>query len=115
VGQPAVDIAGTAPDGAPATAAVSVDWAGHLFFLTSSCYGCRAVWDSLAHREVAGAVVVVTPSPSTESASEVAKLAPGGVRVVMSSEGWHAYGVTGAPWVVEIADGVVVGDGPVGG
>jgi hypothetical protein len=40
----------------------------------------------------------------------VAELAPGGLDVVMSSEAWHAYGVTSAPWFVETAGGVVVDD-----
>jgi hypothetical protein len=30
----------------------------------------------------------------------------------MASDVWHAYGVTGAPWFVAIADGAVVDEGP---
>jgi hypothetical protein len=32
--------------------------------------------------------------------------------VLMSSEAWHAYGVTAAPWYVVVAGGTVVAEGP---
>jgi hypothetical protein len=89
-----------------------------LFFLTSSCYGCRPLWEGFAsHRNESrrGRVVLVTPSPSTESARAIGELAPGGVDVVMSSDAWHAYGVTKAPWFVKVAGGVVVEDRPAPG
>ena len=81
-----------------------------LLFLTSSCYGCRPLWDSLedGERPVDDArLVLVTPSPSTESARDVAALAPDGTEVLMSSEAWHAFGVTAAPWFVVVAGGFV--------
>lgn len=112
---------GTAPDGAPVAAGLFGEWSGRLLFLTSSCIGCRAVWEALGAGEDAARggsdapVVVITPSPSTESGRAVLALAPAGVRVVMSSEGWHAYGVTAAPWMVDVAGGVVVAEGPAGG
>jgi len=90
-----------------------------VLFLTSSCYGCRVLWDGMARQSPKTSpargmppVVVVTPSPSTESARTVAGLAPEGLTVVMSSDAWHAYGVTRAPWCVVVAGGVVVADGP---
>jgi hypothetical protein len=87
-----------------------------LFFLTSSCYGCRPLWDELkSHRTKSGpagvALIVVTPSPSTESARDVAALAPDGKDVLMSSETWHAFGVTAAPWFVVVVDGVIAAEG----
>jgi hypothetical protein len=114
---------------------VSVELGGEravVFFLTSSCYGCQAIWDGFAARargdgppeRVArrssqgpgrlgeATVVLVTPSPSTESSRRVAVLAPVGVETVMSSEAWHAYGVTAAPSYVTVAGGLVVAEGP---
>jgi hypothetical protein len=118
------------PTGAPVSVGLSGERAVVLF-LTSSCYGCRAIWDGFAARaQEAGPpegvapsssptpgkpdnaiVVLVTPSPSTESARRVAALAPGGVEIVMSSEAWHAYGVTAAPSYVAVAGGRVVAQG----
>jgi hypothetical protein len=140
VGTPAIaTLQGVDPNGAPRGVAVG-DERTVFFFLTSSCYGCRAVWDGFrtrsgagpAGRETASArggtpagahsrpsaatgeapVILVTPSPSTESAREVAALAPAGQEVLMSSDAWHAYGVTAAPWYVVVAGGVVVAEGP---
>jgi hypothetical protein len=59
--------------------------------------------------------VLVTPSPTTESAKQVAALAPAGIEVLMSSEAWHAYGVTSAPWYLVVVGGVVVAEGPAPG
>jgi hypothetical protein len=36
----------------------------------------------------------------------------GAIRVVMSSSAWYAYGVTKAPWSVEIEAGTIVRTGP---
>jgi hypothetical protein len=57
-------------------------------------------------------LVIVTPSPTTESAKDVAALAPPGIDVLMSSEAWHAFGVTAAPWTVVVADGLIAIEGP---
>jgi hypothetical protein len=54
----------------------------------------------------------VTPSPSTESAKQVDALAPAGMEVLMSSEAWHAFSITAAPWYVVVAGGTVVAEGP---
>lgn len=86
-----------------------------LLFLTGSCYGCRPLWVGAAARYRASTqhppVVIVSPSPSTENARTIAALATGEARVVMSSEAWHAYRVTKAPWCVRVTDGMVTGDG----
>jgi hypothetical protein len=119
VGLPPADLHGTSPDGTPVD--VDVDVGGTrlvLLFLTSSCFGCRAIWAGLAAsggpppEGGTSRVVVVTPSPSTESARTVAGLAPLRIPVLMSSEAWHAYGVTRAPWCVVVAGGEVVMDSP---
>jgi hypothetical protein len=87
----------------------------NLFFLTSGCYGCRPLWEGFGSRPAPaemGRVVLVTPSPSTESALAVGRLAPRGIQVVMSSDAWHDYWVTLAPWFVRVSAGVVADDHP---
>ena len=94
----------------PAAEAVALQFADRdadLMFLTSDCKECRQCWDRVGEGQV-----VVTPDPSTESAASVARLAPPGVTVVMSSRGWHDYRVTKAPWSVEIRGGNVVSSRP---
>jgi hypothetical protein len=99
-------IEGPGPDGAP----VRVDLTSGrrvLWFLTSSCKPCRAVWPVLGEGDVA-----VTPSPATESRRKVAALAPPGSIVVMSSDVWFAFGPGPAPWRVVVDGGRVVEAGP---
>jgi len=121
VGAPAVTgLAGTSPDGDP----LEVTLVGRrtvLLFLTSSCYGCRPLWAGLGTRPDGGAreqeaeegarLLLVTPSPSTESARDVAALAHPRRQVLMSSEAWHAFGVTAAPWFVVVDEGVIAAEG----
>jgi hypothetical protein len=57
-------------------------------------------------------LLLVTPSLTTESGRDVAALAPEGTEVLMSSEAWHAFGITAAPWFVVVAGGLVVNGGP---
>ncbi len=118
-GSPAPDCRGWAPDGAP----IELAMAGRtaiLVFLTSTCRECRPVWQGGTAAVAAGArgapgeTVLITPDPSTESRRSVAALAPADLTTVMSSAAWHAYGVTGAPWVVTVAGGVVTGSRPLG-
>ncbi len=107
-------MAGTTPAGAP----LEVELGGPrtvLFFLTSSCYGCRAVWEGVARTPSRARVILVTPSQETESAREVTALAPPGLEVLMSSEAWHALGITGAPWFVVAEGGVIVAEGAAPG
>jgi hypothetical protein len=114
VGSPATDLSGVGPEGTPMEIELA-DSSAVLLFLTGSCYGCRPLWVGAAERYHDGSphpsVVIVTPSPSTESAQAVAALATGETRVLMSSEAWHAYRVTKAPWCVQVADGMITGDG----
>lgn len=81
-----------------------------LLFLTSDCTECRETWRRVATQPDAS-TVVVTPGPETESARRIKDLSgpdPSPLRVVMSSETWHAYRVTKAPWVIHIEAGKVV-------
>jgi hypothetical protein len=114
VGRPSLDVVGVSPDGGPVELSLANQGAV-LLFLTSSCYDCQALWKGLASGSAGRAgpkVTVVTPSPETESARKVAALAPAGAAVIMSSSAWLAYGITGAPWCVVVAGGVVAADGP---
>jgi hypothetical protein len=80
-----------------------------LYFLTSSCEQCRGVWAALG----AGAPgVAITPDAETENPRKLRRLAAPGVRVVMSSEAWFAYGAGPAPWKVVVERGVIVAEGP---
>jgi hypothetical protein len=112
-GSPAVsELSGTTPSGAPLQVGLG---SGRtiLLFLTSSCYGCQPLWDSLRTGATldGAALVLVTPSLTTGSSRDVAALAPDGAEVLMSSEAWHAFGITAAPWFVVVAGGVVRTEG----
>nr|MDQ2754885.1 hypothetical protein [Actinomycetota bacterium] len=111
VGATAVPIRGVTPNGDPVD--VDIDGSVMVAFLTSSCLTCQPVWSALGEPAKPGpraTAVVVTPSPSTESAPAIRAFRIGTVPVVMSSDGWHAYAVTGAPWCVRIDGGVVTAE-----
>lgn len=99
-------ISGSTPAGEPIELALTGPDTD-LLFLTSDCKECRSRWARVREGDV-----IVTPDPSTESARSVTKLAPPGATVIMSSQGWHDYGITKAPWLVEVRDGVVVSSRP---
>ena len=83
-----------------------------LAFLTGSCAPCRAFWSGLADDQDPGLpVVVVTPSPATESPRGLSRVAGATTSVVMSSEAWLAYRVRGAPWFVLVEEGLVLAEG----
>ena len=99
-------ISGSTPAGEP----IGLDLAGtdaDLLFITSDCRECRSRWARVREGEL-----IVTPDPSTESARSVARLAPAGATVIMSSRCWHDYGITKAPWLVEVRDGIVSSSRP---
>lgn len=104
LGRPAPPVEGVDPAGSP----VRADTEGRtVYFLTSSCQPCRALWAELGED-----ALIVTPDPSTEDRRAVAALAPAGATVVMSSDAWFAYGPGPAPWQVTVAGGVVTSSGP---
>lgn len=106
---PAPPLAGVTPGSDP----VSLETSGaelDLLFLTSDCRECKQCWAQATSSEV-----IVTPDPATDSRRAVAKLAPVGVTVVMSSTAWHSYGVTKAPWRVRVREGEIVWSGPADG
>jgi hypothetical protein len=117
VGAEAPVIAGPDPAGAPA----GLSWDGEgpelVAFLTGGCRTCQVFWTAL--RDPPGGalglpVVVVTPSPGTESRRGIAARASGGLRVIMSTDAWTAYGVRGAPWFAVVAGGAVRAEGHAG-
>jgi hypothetical protein len=84
-----------------------------LAFLTSGCAPCAPFWSTLDPVVEGRSVVIITPSPSTESRRAVAALARPELTVVMASEVWHAYGVTAASWVVLVDRGSIAAEGKV--
>lgn len=90
-----------------------------LAFLSSGCLTCRTFWQALedpAATDVLGddvRVVVVAKDAGEESVSELRKLAPPDVPVVLASDVWRAYDVPGSPYFV-LVDGPsrrVLGEG----
>ena len=116
---PAHDLSGVTPD--DETVALGVVGAGHstlLAFLSSGCLTCASFW--LAFRDEAGLglpagarLVIATKGPEDESESEITKLAPAGVDLVMSSAAWDDYAVPGSPYFVYVdgPSGRIVGEG----
>jgi hypothetical protein len=113
------DLVGVDPSGAPRS--VGIADGGEpvcVLFLSSSCQGCRDLWEGMgALRRDLGAgvrVVAVTRGPEAEDAAAVARLAAAGAlggdlmggeagegestEVVMSSQAYLDYGVSGPPF-----------------
>jgi hypothetical protein len=79
-----------------------------LLFLSAACLGCRDLWEALPqlHAGLAGAarLVAVTRSPGEERPEVIAALAGGapetdGIDLVMSTEAYQDYRVTGPPFL----------------
>jgi hypothetical protein len=115
------DIVGVAPDGAPCRIdLVQAAAPALLLFLSAACLGCRDLWEELRalHSGLAGAarLVVVTRRPGAgageESPQAITALAGDaplvdGIDVVMSSDAYRGYRVTGPPFLTVVAaDGV---------
>jgi hypothetical protein len=106
--RPAVDVAGTSPDGDAAV--ISVAGADHstlLAFLTSGCTTCIDFWNAFADADqlrIPGdaRLVVVTKGEEGESSARLRTFAPLAVPVVMSSAAWADYDVPVAPYFVFI-------------
>ena len=120
VGRGAEAIAGTDVAGEPAARSWETGAPQLVAFLTGGCTTCQLFWagfaDPVATRTALPdlPVVVVTPDPGTESRRGIAARVTDGMEVIMSTEAWIAYGVTGAPWFVLVADGTVMAEGPAG-
>lgn len=112
-GRPATDLVGMTPDGGASVLRVTdVAHDTLLAFLSTGCPGCGDLWDALLDDAELVLppglrLVIVTPDPADESPGEVARLAPAGVPVIMSSAAWKDHDVPGSPYVVHV-------DGPSG-
>ena len=120
-GSPAPTVAGVSPDGSPKTVdpktfdPTTFDAGGRtltLLFMTSECQECKQAWSAL--ESMPEATFVLTPGPETESRRRVVQLAGNAQGLVlMSGAAWHSYGITKAPWVVEIENGTIVKTEPL--
>ncbi len=107
------DVSGSGID--DAAVALRVVGAQHptlLAFLSSSCLTCAGFWESFAEPDQlllpeSTRLVVVTKDATEESPSAIARLAPPGLPLVMSSAAWADYEVPGSPYFVFV-------DGPTG-
>jgi hypothetical protein len=112
------DIVGVTPEGIPCCIDV-VEAAAPvlLLFLSAACLGCRDLWEGLPelHAGLSGAarLVAVTRGPGEESPEAIAALAgdapaTDGIELVMSTEAYRDYRVTGPPFLsVAAADRVL--------
>ena len=101
-GRAGVDVSGTTPGADAVSIAVAgTDHLTLLAFLTSGCLTCSVFWDAFADPalDVPGdaRLVIVTKGERDESVSQLRRLAPREVPVVMSTEAWEAYVVPVAP------------------
>ena len=113
----AADVGGSIPggDGVVVVGVVGAERPTLLAFLSSGCLTCHSFWETFSRPELqlpGGArLAVVTMGSEAESEAAVARLAPRGVTVLMSSEAWEAYSVPGSPYFVYVDGGRVVGEG----
>ena len=112
------DIAGENPVGEPvAVGIVGSRTPTLLAFLSSTCITCTRFWDAFATddgRRLPGAqrVVIVSRSADEDSPAALARRAPKGVTVVLSSRAWEDYGVPASPYFVLVGgDGRIRGEG----
>lgn len=110
------DIEGVTPTGEP----VKVDVVGAtdavlLLFLSSSCLGCRDLWEGTAtiRRSLPEAtrVVLVTRGPELEDAEAIGALAAPAIPTIMSSQAFRDYRVSGPPFLAVVFDGAVQTEG----
>ncbi len=97
-----VDIGGVTPKGdfLAVTIVESVDPV-LLVFVSSSCLGCRDLWEGTAELRASlpeGVhIVLVTKGPEHEDVTAIAALDPGDMPIVMSSQAFRDYRVGGPP------------------
>jgi len=107
----AADLSGTDLFGQPVSVEVTV--AGKLsllLFLSSTCEGCRPLWEAAAEPArwglpAGGVVVAVTQGEQAEDVPALRRLAPPGTTVVLSEGAWRAYRTQGAPFFALVDGG----------
>ena len=86
-----------------------------LVFVSSSCLGCRDLWEGTAELRTSlpegVQIVFVTRGPEHEDAEAIAALDPGYTPIVMSSPAFLDYRVGGPPFLVVVAAGEVRTEG----
>jgi hypothetical protein len=86
-----------------------------LAFMGTGCHACGPLWEELRHEPVptpAGArLVVVTKGPERERLARLQKLAPAGADVVMSTQAWSDFSVSGTPHFILVKGGEIAGRG----
>ena len=111
-----VDIAGVTPEGdvQAVTIVASVDPV-LLVFVSSSCLGCRDLWEGTAELRASlpedVQIFMVTKGPEHEDAAAIAALDPGDTPIVMSSQAFRDYRVGGPPFLTVVVDGEVRTEG----
>jgi hypothetical protein len=110
------DIDGVTPSGEPVSAGiVNSTEPVLLVFLSSSCLGCRDLWEGTAalRRSLPAEVrvIFVTKGPEIEDVGAIAALDPVDTLTVMSSQAFRDYRVGGAPFLAVVAAGEVRTEG----
>lgn len=118
-GSAAHDIAGATPSGgATGIRVVESDRPTMLAFMSTTCPTCAHFWGQFEQPAILATLgqtrlVIVTKGSDEEMPAEVARLAPSGVPLAMSSQAWVDYKVPGSPYFVLVdgASGLVTGEG----
>ncbi len=111
-----VDIGGVTPGGDHLTVTI-VESADPvlLVFVSSSCLGCRDLWEGTAALRTslpeAVHIFLVTKGPELEDATAIAALDPGDTPIVMSSQAYADYRVGGPPFFSVVVGGEVRTEG----
>lgn len=114
---PLTEIQGTDPAGNERTVSL-VHGRGEtlMAFLSTGCASCQTFWQALGSRPKMPTpttrALILTKGSEAESPGQVAKLAPGGVPVVMSTDAWDSFRVPLTPFFMLVdGEGRVLGEG----
>jgi hypothetical protein len=115
----AFDLVGTTPTEDPIAVAVAGARHGTLLaFLSTGCLTCAGFWEAFRDPRGLGLpdgvrLVAVTRGADEESQSQLRRVAPPDVPVVLSSAAWDDYQVPGSPYFVFVdgPSGAVTGEG----
>lgn len=111
------EISGVTPDGDSVVVSLETgDKPTLIGFLSTTCSSCTVFWERFTSSVVELSsglyrVVLVTLGPGEESPTRAASLRRGSADAIMSSSGWAAFEVPGAPYFALINDGQLLGEG----